>query len=1139
MPLDVDRKKKIKESLDYDEHGRLRAIANKAAALDAPVLIVGLGGTGVDSVIKVKKMIYDRIKCEQTSGEVRDKPKNIEYLVMDTSLENENKSLQGIGFSEALEESYIFTSPNIQTILANPLPSYIESWLSKDIRQEQVLNGAGGVRQLGRLMLFLNIHKIVATLETKIARVTAGYPSAVPLYVFLISGISGGTGSGTFLDIPYIIKEKAFQIDSGRPVQNIGLIFLPDVNLSQPGIKETKKENIKRNGFAAMKELDYLMNLEASGDHFEQDYGPIKVGSAGGKTGAPYDVCILMSSKDKRGVTIVNPYEYTINVAAETVVNFIASEDVSSFQQFSINSFISNEMDDRDTFVNMLGENKRPVNYKYSIAGASSARLPLDDIISYMASLAFREVRDLYNKRPTQEEVTEVLNSFGIDERALEMELCQNSPRRTNMERHTFNLIKQNPKLIDEEYNAVLVRQQGYLNTKMLDMVKEMKKKIADPNNRINDIFKDVEKGPVVAQQMLYTTSGNLCVTKKLKDLNLYFMTNKPTSQQLQVLRTEMQNQLRRLLNSKQVIGALKNKIRDEFVKSCDDYYDALFKTDAYTLLAALCSQYSQLFMDRNNEIYDCIADLLRTLITLFEKYADIRSEQVEEVDEYSKTMSWNLIETPVFIKELEQRMGKNGDLYIDLHGFVTKFYSYLFENVDIWTGKEKADIIEKLNAFISGAFEVVIDKSMDYYLDFISKSQGKSLTQYCDELFGQLYDRANIMFPIRSTYHTTVEQPGYSFVSVPSNAREIGERIRAHMKGKSIIKESGIKESIFIINFESAVPLSSYADLSMCHDSYSTLLPTTPGLHLYEGKKKNWSDLPSPYPQSEWLAGHKIEREAAENEALCGIFDKALEYGYLTWEDDSRRYVCRWGGTVDYAAVLKEENVNPDAELNDFARANKCTKVIKRALSDEGRLAESLAVYDTKMKTLEDESVVPDIDYAKALFIKMYSARKAVKNMVENHEQCLEVLDKLKKYADIDESVVAFINCIVTGTLIKKRGEYVFEDRTEKIQLFGELNGKQNHYPDYYLFQLFMAADDKKRGDLLYMADKNKSAMKKTDESYEEMRGNLQSYVLELTERIEKLKAEIAEEEPENGDTMLLVYRSLFETAQAELGKF
>ncbi|MCI8886597.1 MAG: hypothetical protein HFG70_00775 [Hungatella sp.] len=1139
MAFDADAKKKIKDSMDYENGGHLSAVANKAAALDAPILIVGLGGTGADAVIQVKKMIYNRLKCEVSMGENKDKPKNIEYFVMDTDTANEKISLQGIGFNETLEECFIFTAPNVQKLLQNPLPTYIESWISKDISQEQVINGAGGVRQLGRLMLFMNLHRVISTLDTKIRRVTEGYPSNTPLYVFVVSGISGGTGSGTFIDIPYLIKAKVEEIDGGRPVNTIGILFLPDVNLSQPGLKEIKKENLKRNGFAALKELDYLMNQEKAGDSFKQDYGSLKVGYAGKAAGAPFDVCILMSSKDKNGIAVDEPYQYTLNVAAETIVNFIADEVKQKGGEFTINSFISNEVDDRTTFVHMMGENRHPINYVFSIAGASTAVLPMDDIMSYMTYLAFKEVDKLWNRIPSDEEVLDVLDSFGIEVRNLEMMLCQGSPARQNMQRHTYELIRQNPNLVIDEYNGVLSQQKAYVDSRMAEMAAEMEKRIDDSNNMVNQIFTDLNRGPIVAQRILSTFSDRLCVTKHLKEMNRFFLTNKPSSVQLEGLQMNSEARLRELLERKPLLPGGKTKLRDDFVKACDEYYDAQFRAYSYETLAELCVQYYNMFTDKNSQVYGCVADLLGTLVELFSKYGSIRTQKTEDRNASGgKTLTWSIIDTPAFIKELEKRMGKNDDLYVDLHSFITQFYTYLFNNSDIWTGREKVDVVESINQFISEAFEAVLDKSMDYYTNFIAMSQGKSLNQYCDDLFKKLDRRSNIMFPVAATYYTTVSQPGYSLVSVPSNAPQIQSSAKAHISQKSIIKNSEIKERIYMMNFESAVPLCAYADLSACHTTYVKLFASTPGLHLYESREVNWRELPSPYPETEWLAGHHVEQEAVENRRWREIFDKAKEYGYICWDKDKQEYVCRWGDPINAAAAVREAGVDPDAELNDFVKANRCAKILKAAVKNQDRLTKKKAIYDTKTRLAGDE-MAPDDDFAKALFIKMVTVRGHVKTMVEDHKKALEIIDQLKKYNVMDELMITYLMLNYTGTITRRRGAYVYSDRQGMLVEFAALTGKQNNYPDYYLFSRLMAMDEKKRKDLINVCEKRYAQNQKTDEDFDKMQKELEDVIERLKGVMDRLNEEWDEIEFADGAAILQIYRSLYDSAKSELMKF
>jgi hypothetical protein len=764
----------------------------------------------------------------------------------------------------------------------------------------------------------------------------------------------------------------------------------------------------------------------------------------------------------------------------------------------------------------------------------------MDDIMSYMTYLAFKEVDNLWNRIPSDEEVLDVLDSFGIDVRNMEMILCQGSPVRQNMQRHTYELIRQNPNLVINEFDGVLSQQKAYIDSQMADMANEMKKRIDDPDNMINDIFKDLNRGPVVAQRLLFTFSDRLCVTKQLKELNRYFLTNKPSSIELDSLQQNSELKLNELLRARPLLPGAKTRLRDEFIKACSDYYDAQFKTYAYETLGNLCVQYHNMFMDKNSEVYDCIADLLETLVELFNKYASIRTEKSENKKAAGgKTLTWSLIDTPTFIKELEKRMGKNDELYVDLHSFITSFYTYLFDNKDIWTGKEKKDVVESINQFISEAFENVLDKSMDYYVDFIAKSQGKSLNQYCDSLFKELNDKSNIMFPVAGTYFPVISQPGYSIVSVPSNASAIKNSAKDHIGGKKIIKDSDIKERISMMNFESAVPLTAYADLAACHDSYSRLAASTPGLHLYESIEQDWRELPSAYPQSEWVAGHFVDKEAAENNRWNELFEKAKEYGYIVWDDTKRQYNCRWGKLVDPKRSLREAEVDLEKELNDFTSANRCRKQIKTALYNPERLNESKAFYDIKTIKVDEKTVRPDDNFAKAMFIKMVTVRSKIKTMVEDHELCLSIMNQLEKYGSMDDLIVNYIKLNYTETVTKRRGMYVYKDKFGTVREFASLTGKQNNYPDYYLFNKLMFMDEKERKELIVVGEKAYSQKQKTDEEYDGMQAKLKTLTGQLESVVTELNETWDEIEFDNGETILRVYRSLYESAKAELLQF
>lgn len=1140
MGFDQEKKDKLRESMDYGSNRRLTAVANKAATIDAPILIIGLGGTGADAAIKVKKMVYDRIQCEKKeNGEVMDKPKNIEYLILDTDAANKKISEGGIRFSDAMDESLIYTSGDIQAKLqSSSLPDYITSWINKEIDVKEVINGAGAVRQLGRFMLFDNIQQVTGVLESKIRRVTANYENTVPLYVFILSGICGGTGSGTFLDIPYMVRGVANRIDSLRVVQRVGLLFLPDVNLNVPGVNDTKKESLKRNGFAALKELDYLMNVNNTGDCFEQEYGRLHIGADASGDVPPYETCILMSSKDADGRTQENPYSYTLTVAAETVLGFIAAEKNKNVQDFSINSFLSNNANESATFLGLLGDNIRPVHYSYAVAGGSSAVLPMDDIMSYMAYLAFKEVDGQWNRIPEPDEVKEVLSAFGLDRLGLEQELCRQAPQPKALQRHTYEMIKQSPQLLISDFQDNLEQKKKYIRDKDREMLEDMTARVQAENNLINEIFRDVKRGPVFAQRLLFTSSDDCCVEKEINEMRRYFITKAPSPQMIDSLERQATLKMNELIGSKAIMPGTKKKLRDELVKAQKDYYDALFQQASCETLAQQCDKYFEIFRVKNNEIYSCIAEMLNTLVELFRKFGAISTEANESKNGNVTTLSWSIVDVPKFIQELEKRMKNDSDLSVDMEAFVKNFYSYLYDNADIWNGARKADLVENLNHFISEQFERVLSKSMDFYIRFIANSLGTTVTEYSQKICDDLLKRSNIKFPVCATYNPPMDNPSYSYVSVPIDSGDIGREIRSRVRNHIILKDSEIKDRLFMLNFKIAMPLYAYSSLADCHKSYASLEGEKPGLHLCEGTRKNWWSLPSPLPQSEWEGGHFVENEARANQAWAELFDKAVKYRFIRLEEEngSQYYNCYWGDLIDPERILKKNGLDLQGDM-DVSVVLACLGEISERLEDSGRLKNQKRLFRKRYKTSEDGTRALDEKFARDIFIKMVMVRGQIKQMVEDYEKCMEIQEKLKPFRNRKKLLRSYVKLIYTETLTKRRGEYIYIDKSDVTQVFCKLKDEQNDYPEYYLFNYFFSwskgEDEKRLDEVVKVSEKLETEKSRTDEGYEALKKKLKDYVEELKSVINTLNSEWRE--VEDGQAILTTYKELYKEADAQ----
>lgn len=1105
MPLNEDYKKKIRESLDMDSGGRLHAIAQKASAVNAPVLIIGLGGTGVDSLLITKKLIYDTIESEKKGdGSYSDKPRNIEYLAIDTDARYDNKSYKGMRLNKENGEFMLYTMNDVTPILTHleQQPPYIQNWLDTEIDTKTVINGAGAVRQLGRLMLMLNVPGLESTLKSKIMKVTNGYPASTPMYVFILAGISGGTGSGAFLDIPYMVKAAARTTAVGRTVQNIGILFMPDVNANRVS-DENKKSSIYANGFAALKELDYLMNLERVGDRMNQAYGLLQATEPNSQRATPpYDVCLLMSSKDRSGTQLgmgdVN-YENTIAIAAETVFNFVLGDNgVEDVADFSIQSFLSNETDNANTYKSRLENQRRPVNYLYSIAGASSAVLPIDDIMSYLTYKAFQEIEKYWNQRPKAEDVDAVLSAFRLTRKGMD-QAARSKVRSAVVDQVDYKSIKENPAQVRQLFEAARKKQEAAVRDNVAGMAAALEQQIKDKNNIVNQYFRDLNRGPVFAQQCLYSANPQVkCVMNEIQNIANALVRDMKDPDELEALEHNASVMLDKIRNGHGLFGH--GTDRDNYVDAMKRLYDAYLKNDVNARLVEFCKNAIETIRVENNRIYDIVADLMENLVPLFEKYGDIRTQTTKSQHAGGQTLSWKLVDTPKFIDELERRINTVPEFAVNLQDVISEFYLYLFDNTELWTGDRKEDVVENINGFIYRQFKNILDHSMDFFLEIIAQSNGKTLTDYCTDIITTLRNRAEVRFPISSSIASGAQRPGYSFISVPDNspnlytaARTIADNAVSGGASRSIVKKSGMRDRIFMMNFESATPLSIYSDLRIFYEQYKLFRDTKRGLHLYMPNAYStldWRKLPSPYPETEW-SGFTDKVEHQTNEDYREILKKALKYGYVTVDPLGGTMTCRWGEPIDWRVILQKYKIDPNAESsiasNPAKRARKEIHDQMTGAGLESRLTEQFV--RTELTTNEERTEMKQ-DMMEMIFIQLFRIRDRIGEMVQNHEECQKILANIRGRMVDDAAVSHFILCRALGQIKKDKLRYIYLDRKEDAQLLTELTPKQAKYGEHYLLDAFIRLDDKVRTVLEDRADKlqreaDSSALKTKLENY------------------------------------------------------
>ena len=195
-------------------------------------IFIGLGGTGIDCLKAVKCEVYNKLKPDDNNS-YEPTYRHIKFLAIDSDRCSINdERFAGIDY---LTEFFDIGCNVIPAILGVPklmhqTPSL--RWLSDRITILSANSGAGCVRQVGRLLMMRNVSNIAYKIQSLIQQAIVELHS-VPIYIHILTGMGGGTGSGIFLDICYLIRHILEQLALAGRACICGYFFLPDVNFER------------------------------------------------------------------------------------------------------------------------------------------------------------------------------------------------------------------------------------------------------------------------------------------------------------------------------------------------------------------------------------------------------------------------------------------------------------------------------------------------------------------------------------------------------------------------------------------------------------------------------------------------------------------------------------------------------------------------------------------------------------------------------------------------------------------------------------------------------------------------------------------------------------------------------------------
>lgn len=318
-------------------------------------LFIGLGGTGMKSILKTKQLY------KEAFGEV---PSIIGFLGIDTSTEEFAKELK----TSDGETVKLDANEQVQLKITQPGAYYQQhkerfGWIPK--RNVAALsglsaNGAGQIRTNGRFSFTINYAQIESSIDMAVKSVRDALNEGQDkwelvddkLQIYMVFSLSGGTGCGIFLNLAFLIKEM-MSVD-GCVLNGYAVL---------PNIYHGCGQFVGANAYGAMLDTDYIMKnvtidnpftIELLNEDREVNY-------------QPFDLVYLVDNMTKYGDTYTDPNQlYTmIGQALLCISGSIGSasaQDLDNFKQIMIEGSL--DIEDKKAWVSGMGLCEILVNIK-------------------------------------------------------------------------------------------------------------------------------------------------------------------------------------------------------------------------------------------------------------------------------------------------------------------------------------------------------------------------------------------------------------------------------------------------------------------------------------------------------------------------------------------------------------------------------------------------------------------------------------------------------------------------------------------------------------------------------------------------------------------------------------------------------
>ena len=545
------------------------------------------------------------------------KKKDIENRVAYLLIDSDSKGFEKYPCIEK-DERCVLDDTALKNYTAGRYPPEITHWINRDVPAHELINGAGQIRMGGRCYFFENEPVIRSMISQKLMgfqqRQTADRTTQTNIIV--LSGLCGGTGSGSFIDIAYMLKKYSRDIGIIRPLFT-GIFELPDSLIKR--VPQARKKDgearwrLQNNGYAALKELDYFM--KKTPDDGKQPYRFLYKGETAHyeDPGQIFNRVYLLSNDVRAGgggllpksppapdENHEPPFFYLDRAVPELVNALISKPHFADEQsQAAYQSY--------DTILSNYGMQSTNINAGtlYSTAGVGKLEVPTDNILWCVIARMFYEFNARWKTAPLQSEIEELYNRVNLEVSHMEAAAYRDS-------------------IIDALHKKDDLAQKNGMELKAL--VKARLEESVKSSGSLNDW----KPGFEAYMDALYRERGPFYMINLTKKVSIMI---DAYCNGLSLADADFQDELDQyqeafLKNDKKIRGIMKNCMAGTTNKAFIDLM-------AFPIRKAVC--------EYNNDFYQKSAALIEGLSQILNQAAGITNDTARTVRADGEIFTWNL----------------------------------------------------------------------------------------------------------------------------------------------------------------------------------------------------------------------------------------------------------------------------------------------------------------------------------------------------------------------------------------------------------------------------------------------------------------------------------------------------------------